>query len=86
VGAFSLSLPYRDIVRYLCRPTACDEKGTLMAHVPWYVKIAELDTEHEREDFMRGVFGFRPKEKTALVTAVIAGYIAGKVATKAKRK
>ena len=57
-----------------------------MAHVPWYVKIAELDTETEREDFMRGVFGFRPKESKAIVATLIAGYVGGKVASKAKKK
>lgn len=57
-----------------------------MAHVPWYVKIVELDTQAERDNFMRGVFGFRPKEDKSIVAALIAGYVGGKVASKAKKK
>lgn len=57
-----------------------------MAHTPWYIKIAELDSEHEREEFMRGVFGFRPRENKNLVATLVAGYIGGKVASKAKKR
>jgi hypothetical protein len=57
-----------------------------MAHVPWYKKAAEIHSAHEREEFIRGVFGFRPKERQPIVTALIAGYVGGKVAAKGKKK
>jgi len=65
-------------------PTGCD-KGVVMAHVPWYTQVAEMNNQHEREEFMRGVFGFRPKEKQPIFAALLAGYIGGKVA-KGKKK
>lgn len=57
-----------------------------MAHVPWYKKAAEIHSTHEREEFIRGVFGFRPKERQPILTALIAGYVGGKVAAKGKKK
>ena len=63
-----------------------------MAYVPWWQKVAEMNNQHEREEFMKGVFGFRPKEKRPNVAALIAGtsaaYVAGAlyVASKAKKK
>jgi hypothetical protein len=58
-----------------------------MAHRAWYEEAAEINNQHERENFIRGVFGFRPKEKQPVFAAVIAGYVAGKIASKAiKRK
>jgi hypothetical protein len=57
-----------------------------MAWKPWYKQVAEMNNQHEREEFIRGAFGFRPKEKQPIVAALIAGYVGGKVASKAKRK
>ena len=52
---------------------------------PWYERAAEIHDASEREQFIRGVFGFRPKEKQIL-TGLIAGYIGGKVAAKKAKK
>lgn len=57
-----------------------------MAYVPWYQKMAEIHSAKEREEFIRGVFGFRPKERQPILTALIAGYVGGKVASKDKKK
>jgi len=57
-----------------------------MAHKPWYEEVAEMNDKNEREEFVRGVFGFRPKEKQPIVAMLVAGYIGGKVASKGKRK
>jgi len=57
-----------------------------MAWKPWYEQVAEMNNQHEREEFMRGVFGFRPKEKNAIITGLIAGYFGGKVAAKKAKK
>ena len=56
-----------------------------MAYKPWYERVAEINDQHEREQFIRGVFGFRPKEKT-IITGLIAGYVGGKVAAKKAKK
>ena len=63
-----------------------------MAWKPWYQEVAEMNNQHEREAFIQGVFGFRPKEKRPNVAALIAGttaaYVAGGIyaASKAKKK
>ena len=51
-----------------------------------------MNNQQEREEFIKGVFGFRPKEKRPNVAALIAGttaaYVAGGflAASKAKKK
>lgn len=49
---------------------------------PWWVKVAELDSAAEREEFMRGVVpGFKktPESKHSnLVFGLVAGYLLGK--------
>jgi hypothetical protein len=63
-----------------------------MAYVPWWQQVAEMNNQSEREEFMKGVFGFRPKEKRPNVAGLIAGttaayLIGGAVhAAKAKKK
>lgn len=44
-----------------------------MAHKPWYVQAAEINSQHERDEFVKGVFGFRPKEKRPIFASLIAG-------------
>ena len=50
-----------------------------MAWKPWYKQAAEM------EEFIKGVFGFRPREKQPIVAMLVAGYIGGKVASKDKK-
>jgi hypothetical protein len=57
-----------------------------MAYKPWYERAAELNGKDEVEEFMRGMFGYRPKNKQPIITGLIAGYVGGKVAAKAKKK
>lgn len=63
-----------------------------MAYKPWYVQAAEINNQHERDEFIKGVFGFRPKEKHPVFASLIAGsavaYAVGahRVAKKAKKK
>jgi hypothetical protein len=49
---------------------------------PWWEKVGEFDSAHEREEFMRGVGGKRPMSNatSTILMGVIAGYIGGKVA------
>jgi hypothetical protein len=60
-----------------------------MAHVPWYQQVAEMNSQHEREEFLKGMFGFRPKEKRPVIASLIAGtttaYLAGAVYVGAKK-
>lgn len=57
-----------------------------MPRKPWYEELAEMNNAHERENFMRGVFGFRPKERTPILAMLVAGYVGGKIASKGKGK
>ena len=91
-GFFIYHCQYRECMRTSCRPTACDEKGITMAWKPWYEQVAEMNNQHEREEFIKGVFGFRPTEKRPIVAGLIlastAAYVAGgiKTVSKAKKK
>ena len=63
-----------------------------MAHKPWWIQAAEMNSQTERDEFVKGVFGFRPKEKRPIFASLIAGsaiaYAAGahRHAKKAKKK
>lgn len=57
-----------------------------MAWKPWYERVAEMQGKEEVEEFMRGAFGYRPKDKRPIITGLIAGYVGGKVAAKASKK
>ena len=57
-----------------------------MAWKPWYERAAELQGKTETEEFMRGVFGWRPKDKRPIIAGLIAGYVGGKVAAKDLKK
>ena len=61
-----------------------------MAWKPWYMQVAEMDNQHEREEFIKGVFGFRPKEKRPNVAGLIMGttaaYLAGAAVISSKKK
>jgi hypothetical protein len=55
---------------------------------PWWEKVGEYDTPHEREEFMRGMSGIRPMStRTAIIlSGIIAGYVSGKISrTKGKK-
>lgn len=57
-----------------------------MAYKPWYEQMAEMTSATEREEFMKGMFGFRPKERHPVLASLVAGYVANQVITKAKKK
>ena len=62
----------------------------MSGYKPWYERAAELNGKDEVENFMRGVFGYRTKDKQPIIAGLIAGYVGGKVAgksiAKAKKK
>ena len=69
------------------------KKGSYrVPHKPWYVQAAEINSQTERDEFIKGVFGFRPKEKRPIFATLIAGttaaYVAGahRAVKKAKKK
>jgi hypothetical protein len=57
-----------------------------MAWKPWYEVAAEMNGKEEVEEFMRGVFGYRPKNTQPIITGLVAGYVGGKVAGKSVAK
>jgi hypothetical protein len=71
-------------------PLLAMKRGLLMAWKPWYEQVAEMNNQHEREEFIKGVFGFRPTEKRPIVAGLIlastAAYVAGGIRTVSKAK
>ena len=57
----------------------------MMAWKPWYERAAEMNGK-EAEEFMKGVFGFRPRDKRPIVAGLVAGYVGGKIVAKANKK
>lgn len=57
-----------------------------MAHKQWYEKVAEMDSQSEREAFISGMFGMRPRERQPMFAWLIAGYAAGKASSLAKKQ
>ena len=57
-----------------------------MAWKPWYERAAEMSGKDEVEEFMRGVFGWKPRDKRPIIAGLIAGYVGGKVAAKDLKK
>jgi hypothetical protein len=47
---------------------------------PWWEKVADFDTQYEREQFVRGIAGARPSYKKDILFGLIAGYVGGKAA------
>jgi|LakMenEpi03Aug12_release.lakeMendotaPanAssembly.Ray.scaffolds.fasta_scaffold05250_1 hypothetical protein len=58
----------------------------MMAWKPWYERAAELQNAAEVEEFMKGVFGQRPKLTQPIVAGLVAGYASGKAAEKLVKK
>ena len=54
-----------------------------MAWMPWYERMAEMDSAQEREEYLRGVFGPPPLKGRQVagiaLTAVMAGWGAGQI-------
>ena len=63
-----------------------------MAYKPWYVQAAEIHNQQERDEFVKGVFGFRSENHYPILASLIAGsgiaYAVGatRAAKKAKKK
>ena len=57
-----------------------------MAWKPWYERAAEMENAAEVEEFMKGIFGQRPKLTRPIVAGLVAGYVSGKVADKLVKK
>lgn len=52
---------------------------------PWYEKVADYDTIHEREEFLKGVAGVRfASQRTVSGTLLVAGVLAGYLAHRLK--
>jgi hypothetical protein len=55
---------------------------------PWWKRISEFDTPHEKAEFMRGVAGAKPSGQmtntSAILLGLVAGYVGGKAADSRK--
>lgn len=55
---------------------------------PWWEKVGEFDTPHEREEFMRGIAGKSPasNKSSTILLSLLAGYVGGKAAQSKGKK
>jgi hypothetical protein len=54
---------------------------------PWWMRISEIESLSEREEFIRGIAGFKTnKNRQSILMGLVAGYIGGKVAQKQGKK
>jgi len=47
---------------------------------PWWEKVGDFDTFHEKEEFMKGIGGKKPKKDNSLLNSAAAGFVGGMVA------
>jgi hypothetical protein len=57
-----------------------------MAWKPWYERAVDMHGKEEVEEFMRGVFGYRPKHREPIIAGLVAGYVGGKVAAASAKR
>jgi len=73
-----------------CVPQVAIKGLLIMALKPWWQQAIEISNINEREEFVRGVFGFRPTEKRPAIASILAGttaaYLAGAVYVTSKAK
>ncbi len=53
---------------------------------PWYEQIADIHSAHERDEFVKGMYGLRPNSQHTFLVGLLAGYYGTKYATKAMKK
>jgi hypothetical protein len=46
---------------------------------PWWNKVADTDYQ-ERENFLRGIPGFKNANRQSILLGLVAGYVGGKIA------
>jgi hypothetical protein len=47
---------------------------------PWWEKMAQLSTQAEKEQFLRGVGGASAQSGSGILFTIIAGYVGGRLA------
>jgi hypothetical protein len=47
----------------------------------WYDEAAEIYNAAEREQFIKGAFGFHKKDNSSLIAGLIGGFIGAQIAT-----
>ena len=57
---------------------------------PWWEKISDYDTPHEKEEFMRGMVGAKPRgpqiSASNIFLGLLAGYVGGKAASSRNKR
>jgi hypothetical protein len=53
---------------------------------PWWEKVADFDTFHEQEEFMRGIGGGKPRGSNSNISSALAGLVGGIVASNLGKK
>lgn len=48
-----------------------------MAWKPWYERVVEIDSAHEREEFLRGVVGYSKANKGKVAGLALSGLLIG---------
>lgn len=53
---------------------------------PWYEQIADIHSAHERDEFVKGMYGLRPNSQHTFLVGLLAGYFGTQYVTKAMKK
>ena len=53
---------------------------------PWYEQITDIHNAHERDEFVKGMFGLRPHSQHTFIVGLLAGYLGTKALTKTMKK
>jgi hypothetical protein len=53
---------------------------------PWYEQIADIHSAHERDEFIKGMYGTRPNSQHTFLIGLMAGYFGTQYMTKKMKK
>ena len=52
---------------------------------PWYEQVADMQSASERDEFVKGMFGFQPRNQHKFVIGLLAGYVGTKLLFNSKK-
>lgn len=53
---------------------------------PWYEQVADMHSAHERDEFIKGMYGIRPNSQHTFLIGLLAGYFGQQALSKAMKK
>ncbi len=52
---------------------------------PWYEQVADMQSASERDEFVKGMYGFKPHNQHNFVIGLLAGYVGTKLLFNSKK-